>query len=91
MQCKDIPTQPILEVIWAINRAGQWAVCDEAHTAFPSEVEGVSKLFWAKMRQLFQQGYLHGCPCGCRGDYVVSEKGCALIGKPWHGLDNYYG
>lgn len=45
MQCKDIPTPPILEYFWD---------------------HGVD-----------------GCPCGCRGDYELTEKGKERVFELW--------
>lgn len=39
------------------------------------------KLQLAKMRQLMHRGLVDGCACGCRGDFELTEKGWAAIGK----------
>lgn len=84
-QCKDIPDEPILHHVYVRNLAGRWALCDGVSgEAFPPETP--DNLYWAKMRSLGRRGLLFGCFCGCRGDYVVSEKGCELLGLPWHGI-----
>lgn len=89
-QCKDIPTEPILRFIWEVNKAGHWAMStDVGNAAFPPETP--DNLYWAKMRQLFKNKLLSGCDCGCRGDYVVTRKGCELIGLPHHGMHDYSG
>jgi hypothetical protein len=41
-------------------------------------------LAWAKMNMLIRRGLVHGCPCGCRGDYELTVKGCDFIKKPPH-------
>ena len=96
LQCKDIPTKPILERIWDINRQYGWAFRFASYDAklcpldaFPDGTETPDKLVVAKMRNLIKAGLVQGCPCGCRGDYVVSRKGCELIGRPWHGTEGY--
>ena len=99
-QCKDIDTIALLERIWDINRAGHWAFRfwldsggnERCPFDGPDLLLGHSvpdKLFLAKMRNLFAKGLVRGCDCGCRGDYVVTEKGCDLIGRPFHGTMGY--
>lgn len=88
MQCKDIPDAPILERVWEINNSDSWAHWFDVHhersvrPAFPPDCP--FKLVLAKMRKLIERGLLDGCPCGCRGDYIVTRKGLDLIGKPDH-------
>lgn len=33
------------------------------------------------MNQLIYKGIIDGCPCGCRGDYELTDKGRALLAK----------
>lgn len=33
------------------------------------------KLVLSKMRNLIKRGLVDGCPCGCRGDYEITDKG----------------
>jgi len=91
IQCKDISDMIVVERIWQINRiARRWATW---FTSYPNSVfapdEYPDNLMLAKMRQLMRKELVDGCLCGCRGDYVVTRKGCELIGRPWHGLDIY--
>lgn len=89
-QCKDIPTEPILRFIYEVNKGRAWGMSfDVGQKAFPANTP--DKLYWAKMRTLFKNGYLTGCDCGCRGDYVVTMKGCELLGLPSHGMHDYSG
>lgn len=37
------------------------------------------KVIDAKLKKLVNQGLVSGCPCGCRGDFKVTETGRALI------------
>ena len=37
------------------------------------------KLRIAKMAILIKRGLVDGCPCGCRGDYEITDKGIAAI------------
>ena len=85
MQCKDIPTLPILQFIqkWSdtIDFTGlrgvwtNWYFGDEkdVHLAMP---EGLpDNLVLAKMNKLINNGLIDGCTCGCRGDYEITQKG----------------
>jgi hypothetical protein len=38
-----------------------------------------SKVLRAKLRALYRRGLLDGCPCGCRGDWVLTDAGRALL------------
>ena len=89
MQCKDIPDAPIVEFVWSVNDGDRWAnnsFQDErdVRQAMPGTFDIPWKLAWAKMNQLIKRGLIDGCPCGCRGDYVVTEKGCQFIGRGHH-------
>ena len=81
MQCKDIPDKPILQFLGSLN--GDWAnwfgndYANSVTRAMP--VDTPPKLALAKMRMLMRRGLVHGCPCGCRGDFVLTEKGAAVI------------
>ncbi len=47
------------------------------------------KVYFAKLRALHKRGLIGGCQCGCRGDFEITDKGLALIGrertKPYSG------
>jgi hypothetical protein len=82
MQCKDIPDRPILEFLEA--RAGQWASWYDPEWAENSVRHAMpplpnEKLALAKMRQLMKRGLVDGCSCGCRGDFVITAKGSAML------------
>ncbi len=77
MQCKDIPTEPIVRFINGVfqdNPPGyRW--CNwyddsslSVRNAMPSGTP--DNLVIAKMRQLVKRRLVDGCPCGCRGDFV---------------------
>ena len=76
MKCSDIPDKPILEFL-AKNPEEwhNWYFGDEKDVSqvMPSDVP--EKLVLAKMRQMIRRGVVDGCPCGCRGDFVITEKG----------------
>lgn len=38
------------------------------------------KVVLAKMKRLIDRGLVDGCPCGCRGDYELTDAGRAAIG-----------
>lgn len=33
------------------------------------------KVLLAKMERLIKKELVSGCPCGCRGDYEITDKG----------------
>lgn len=77
MQCKDIPDKPILEFLHKLN--GEWAnwfgneYANSVTHAMP--IETSAKLAQAKMVMLIRRDLVDGCPCGCRGDFVLTDKG----------------
>ena len=89
MQCKDIDTTIVLEYL--SERQGKWTQLwgYESHTdTFPDDDVVLSmpkntpyKLALAKMKKLHSKGFVGGCPCGCRGDFEITDKGLSFIGK----------
>ena len=81
MQCKDIPDAPILRFLESLN--GRWANWfgdqyeNSVTRAMPPGTPG--KLVCAKMKMMIRRGVVDGCPCGCRGDYVITDKGRAAL------------
>ncbi len=78
MQCKDIPTLPVLEFVEKHGGIGcTWFDLPDCPRsvvhAMPPKLP--QKLVLAKMRQLISHGLVDGCPCGCRGDYELTDKG----------------
>ena len=78
MQCKDIPDQPILELL--NQNPGEWHGWTKYNEAMPSVLPAFpdgcpEKLLLAKMAMLIRRGVVDGCACGCRGDFVITEKG----------------
>jgi hypothetical protein len=84
MQCKDIPEIPILEFLYL--RQGEWCnwfskkFDNSVRHAFPDTVP--DKIILRKMQSLQKRGLVGGCSCGCRGDYEITDKGLAKLGKP---------
>ena len=75
MQCKDIPTKPILEFLLAHEGiwCNHWDYDPTVLRAMPDNLP--EKLPLAKMRQLLKSGLVDGCGCGCRGDWRITAKG----------------
>lgn len=94
-QTKDIPDATILNVL--ADYQGQWAFWysndelgfrkdpNDYHSEqiriniLPPETP--HKLFHSKMKSLHKRGLIGGCVCGCRGDFEITDKGLALIGR----------
>lgn len=80
MQTKDIDKIPVLQFLkdqngrWATLHPGfEHSVCN----ALPEDLP--PKLVHSVMRNLIKKGYVDGCDCGCRGDFVITEKGLNLL------------
>lgn len=91
MKCSDIPSGPILELL--ARNSPEWSFLyslgreDGSHDQLDGRCvasampDGVPyKLRLAKMRQLMHRGVVDGCDCGCRGDFVITEKGLQELG-----------
>ena len=87
MQCKDIPELPILQFLfdqpieyyggrkWT-NWFGDEYENSVTHAMPPNTPD---KLVLAKMRQLIKKELVDGCDCGCRGDFVITDKGIEFL------------
>ena len=87
MQCKDIPDRPVLEFLrdmpliegTDMQRWTTWfwsADYMPDNSVLRAMPEGTpEKLGLAKMRMLMKRGLVDGCGCGCRGDFVLTDKG----------------
>lgn len=84
MQCKDVADAALLEFLYPLQ--GQWTLWSDWYgrpgmkQAFPSGTP--RKLMLAKMKKLVDRRLVSGCACGCRGDFEITDKGLALLGKP---------
>lgn len=80
LQCKDIPDIRVLEFL--SRQPERWHTW---YAGFENSVqngmpEGTpEKLALAKMVMLINRGLVGGCPCGCRGDFVITDKGKKLL------------
>ena len=89
MQAKDIPDLVVLDYL--ATQQGRWTMLfgTEFSTWVDGELvkakvfgEAPPKVALAKMRALYRRGLVGGCDCGCRGDFEITDKGLALIGRP---------
>ena len=87
-KCSDIPTLPILRFLASLGKHwGNWFEvnprCEfgkrSVRNAMPAGIN--DKLIHAKMRKLIAKGLVGGCDCGCRGDFVLSDEGRALLDR----------
>jgi hypothetical protein len=79
MQCKDIPDEVFIEAVRQAGASGSWRMSWNVEVELAAVVGPVPySLFLAKARKLCDRGVLHGCPCGCRGDFHPPEEcqGC---------------
>lgn len=79
-QCKDVPDMPVLLFLASLNgKWGNWYYGTECSVcqAMPADTPG--KVVLAKMRTLIRRGLVDGCGCGCRGDFVLTDKGRQFI------------
>ena len=81
MQCKDIDTRAVLRFLAAHD--GEWCTWGKGYgmpTVQDAMPEGTpEKLQRTKMAGLIRRGLVDGCPCGCRGDYEITNAGLAFI------------
>lgn len=89
MQTKDIPDSLVLNDL--ANYQGKWTglygvefwtwvdQVSVKRSIFPTDMP--EKLALSKMRSLYKRGLVGGCPCGCRGDFEITDKGLELIGR----------
>lgn len=61
---------------------GHWGVepVNDVYYAMPAGTSHEAALF--KMRSLHKRKLVGGCPCGCRGDFEITDLGLSVLGKP---------
>lgn len=85
MKAKDIDPLPILVFLDKSPSPAMWGggVSLVCHWKCPPRYDfppGVNnKLAMAKMSSLVRRGLVGGCCCGCRGDFVLTDKGKAYL------------
>lgn len=81
MQCKDIPDKPILEFLLRFKPHWcNWFGDEYDKSVTQAMPKGINEnLILAKMKMLIRRGLVEGCTCGCRGDFVITEKGEKFI------------
>lgn len=85
-QAKHIPDNPVLRFLGRINPQEHLGACafpdmpNSVQNAMPNWVN--EKLASAKMRALIRRGLVDGCVCGCRGDFLLTNKGKAVLEQP---------
>ncbi len=80
LQCKDLDTDAILYFLYV--KKGAWCnncFLDDRDIRLALFKGIPSNLFYAKMRQVFKNGLVTGCDCGCRGDYEITKKGIKYL------------
>lgn len=90
IQCKDIPTLPILQFVaehggigcnWncpsEFQNGNEWerkAYDRNVRLSMPDGYNLPANLVLAKMRNLIRGELIEGCYCGCRGDFEITDK-----------------
>ena len=85
MQAKDIDDIDFLKAVDALSRTqpntsylGDWML-PRWVMRYELEYFGPERVVLAKAKKLMNRGLLDGCPCGCRGDFVVTDDGQAFM------------
>lgn len=96
MKASDIKDEDVLNYL--AGRQGSWTslwyghfngkhdsfykdgVTPDVYNSMPKSTP--EKVALAKMRSLYKRGLVGGCDCGCRGDFEITDKGLALVGRP---------
>jgi len=91
MKASDISDKNVLEYL--ADRQGEWTCIWYGHFVGKPGYEDTGdvylsmpkdtpeKVALAKMKSLHRRGLVGGCDCGCRGDFEITDKGLALIGR----------
>lgn len=80
MQANDIPEVAVLQFLESLNGSpATWF--DNEGELFANSVQhgmpaGVPpKIALAKMAAMIRKELVDGCACGCRGDFIIADKG----------------
>ncbi|MER6485715.1 hypothetical protein ABT264_19430 [Streptomyces virginiae] len=76
-QCKDIPDAEFIDAIRRVPGAGfsDWRMRWDVHAELEAALGPIpDNLFMAKARKLVASGKVHGCSCGCRGDFHPADE-----------------
>lgn len=84
LQCKDIPTLPILKFLAKQTGWSCWMETGDEEGMMPSVRRAMpwpipDNLVLAKMRNLLKRELVDGCGCGCRGDFRITKKGREML------------
>lgn len=76
LQCKHISDTAIL-LFLAKNPTQwhNWCADNEFNISMAMPDNAPGRLILAKMKRLIQRQLVEGCYCGCRGDFVITQKG----------------
>ena len=83
IKCSDIDDKAVL--CFLAEHQGHWSTHGKS-LYMPTVQDAMPpgtpvKLQLAKMKQLHHRRLVGGCTCGCRGDWEITDKGLAVIGK----------
>lgn len=85
IQAKDIDERPILEFLFErrqrLGKYYDWSCWyhPEFDALFPKDVP--YKVRRAKLKSMIDRGLIDGCTCGCRGDFMIDQRGIEALGK----------
>jgi hypothetical protein len=77
VQAKDISKQEILDTIrklgylTATTHNCRWVMIWDIHKELSQYPK---KVVTAKLRNMVNKGLIHGCCCGCRGDFYIDGE-----------------
>jgi hypothetical protein len=79
MQCKDIPTEPIISFLNSLGKEPATWLLKEDGSPFTNSVQNAMplntprKVALAKMKQMLRAKLITGCGCGCRGNFKIRK------------------
>lgn len=82
IQAKHVPEGPILEFLESCNGSATWGAGYSMPTVRDAMPPGTpDRVQLAKMAALIRRGLVHGCACGCRGDFWLSDDGAVALAE----------